>query len=102
MVLEVTDSMIDSLLSSDKVIVLDFWAEWCGPCRAYSPIVSQFAEEYGDIVVVGKVNVDEASEISARYGIRNIPTTIVFKGGEVVNKVSGVVTKDKLKELVGL
>ena len=101
MVLEVTDSSISEVLSSEKIVVLDFWAEWCGPCRAYSPIISQFANDNPDIIV-GKVNVDEASDVSAKYGIRSIPTTIIFRGGEVINKVSGVVTKGKLNELIGL
>ena len=101
MVLEVNDSTIEEVLSTDKVVVLDFWAEWCGPCRMYSTIVEEFAANNPD-VVVGKVNVDTSSEVSARYGIRSIPTTIVFKNGEAISRVGGVVNKEKLAELVGL
>ena len=101
MVLEVKDSTIKEVLNTDKIVVLDFWAEWCGPCIAYGPIVSEFSENFPNIVV-GKVNVDEANEVATLYGIRNIPTTIIFQNGEVINKVSGVVTKEKLAELVGL
>jgi|TARA_R110001592_G_scaffold324469_1_gene604093 thioredoxin 1 len=101
MVLEVTDEKVAEVLNTDKVVVLDFWAEWCGPCRMYGPILEEFSNEFPD-VVVGKVNVDKANEVAKQYGIRNIPTTIVFRNGEVINKVSGVVTKQKLSELVGL
>jgi len=101
MVLEIKDSTIEEVLSTDKIVVLDFWAEWCGPCRMYGPIISEFSEDFPNIVV-GKVNVDEANAVAAKYGIRNIPTTIIFHNGEVINKVSGVVTKQKLAELVGV
>tara|TARA_R110000796_G_scaffold61077_2_gene141365 strand:+ start:12713 stop:13018 length:306 start_codon:yes stop_codon:yes gene_type:complete len=101
MVLEIKDSTIVDVLNTDKIVILDFWAEWCGPCRMYGPIVEEFANENPE-VVVGKVNVDIASEVSAKYGIRNIPTTIIFQNGEVINKINGVVTKQKLTELIGL
>jgi thioredoxin 1 len=101
MVLEVTDSSIKEVLNTDKIVLIDFYAEWCGPCRMYGPILEEFSDANADIIV-GKVNVDENNEISAFYGIRSIPTTLVFKNGEVVNKVSGVVQKDKLAELAGI
>ena len=101
MVLEVTDEKVAEVLNTDKIVILDFWAEWCGPCRMYGPILEEFSNEFPD-VVVGKVNVDKANAVAKQYGIRNIPTTIVFRNGEVINKVSGVVTKQKLSELVGL
>lgn len=101
MVLEVTDSSIKEVLNTDKIVLIDFYAEWCGPCRMYGPILEEFSDANAD-VIVGKVNVDENNEISAFYGIRSIPTTLVFKNGEVVNKVSGVVQKDKLAELAGI
>lgn len=101
MVLEVTDSSIKEVLNTDKIVLIYFYAEWCGPCRMYGPILEEFSDANADIIV-GKVNVDENNEISAFYGIRSIPTTLVFKNGEVVNKVSGVVQKDKLAELAGI
>jgi thioredoxin 1 len=99
MVLEVTDSTIADTLNTDKVVLIDFYAEWCGPCRMYGPILDEFSNENPD-VIIGKVNVDNNDSIAANYGIRSIPTTIIFKNGEVVNRVSGVITKDKLIELV--
>lgn len=101
MVLEVNDSTIKEVIAGDKVVILDFWAEWCGPCRMYGPILADFSETNKD-VVVGKVNVDESSEAAAFYGIRSIPTTIVFKNGEIINRLPGVLTKEKLKEVAGL
>ena len=82
----------------NKVVVLDLWAEWCGPCRTYTPIVDEFDDENPDITV-GKVNVDENREISAKHGIRSIPTTVIFQNGQLVTKVSGVIPKTKLIEL---
>jgi thioredoxin 1 len=99
MVLEVTDSTIADTLNTDKVVLIDFYAEWCGPCRMYGPILDGFSNENPDIII-GKVNVDNNDDIAAKYGIRGIPTTIIFKNGEVVNRVSGVILKDKLIELV--
>jgi thioredoxin 1 len=99
MVLEVTDSTIADTLNTDKVVLIDFYAEWCGPCRMYGPILDEFSNDNPDIII-GKVNVDNNDNIAANYGIRSIPTTIIFKNGEVVNRVSGVITKDKLIELV--
>lgn len=101
MVLEVTESTFDNMLKTDKLVIIDFWAEWCGPCRMYGPIIEEFAKNNPD-VVVGKANVDNNNEIASRYGIRSIPTTIVFKNGEVVDKLAGVVQKDKLEELTKL
>jgi thioredoxin 1 len=86
-------------IKSDKVVMIDFWAEWCGPCRMVSPIVEEIAKEYtGDNAVIGKVNVDENPEISMRFGIRNIPTILFLKNGEVVDKQVGAVPKHILEE----
>jgi thioredoxin 1 len=86
-------------IKSDKVVMIDFWAEWCGPCRMVSPIVEEIANEYsGDDAVIGKVNVDENPEISMRFGIRNIPTILFLKNGEVVDKQVGAVPKHVLEE----
>ena len=99
MALEITDSNFQNeVLSSDKVSVLDFWAEWCGPCRVVGPIVEELATEYNGQAVIGKVNVDENPEISAKYGIRNIPTILFIKNGEVVDKQVGAVPKSMLED----
>jgi len=101
MVLEVTDSTLEEVLKTDKVVIIDFWAEWCGPCRMYGPILEAFSNDNPD-VVIGKVNVDENNEVSSKYGIRSIPTTIIFKNGKVVSRTAGIVQKDKLSELVNV
>ena len=89
----------DLAIKSDKLAMVDFWAEWCGPCRMVSPIVEELANEYGaDQAVIGKVNVDENPEISMRFGIRNIPTILFLKNGEVVDKQVGAVPKHLLEE----
>jgi len=87
MALEITDANFEELvLKSDKPVLVDFWAEWCGPCRMVGPVVEELSTEYAGKAVIGKVNVDHNSNISAKYGIRNIPTLLFFKNGEVVEK----------------
>jgi len=85
--------------ASDKTVLIDFWASWCGPCRMLSPIVDEIAEERADIKVC-KVNVDEEPELAGRFGVMSIPTLIVLVGGEVKNKSVGVIPKDKILELL--
>ncbi|UIR57669.1 thioredoxin [Sphingobacterium sp. SRCM116780] len=99
MALEITDSNFEELvLKADKPVLVDFWAEWCGPCRMVGPIVEELAKDYGDKAVIGKVNVDENPEISVRFGIRNIPALLFFKNGEIVDKQIGAVPKSVLNE----
>ena len=92
-----TDSEFENTVKeASKPIVIDFWAEWCGPCRMVGPIVEELATEYGDKAVIGKVNVDLNQDIAGKFGIRNIPTLLVFKNGEVVDKQVGVAPKNVL------
>ena len=88
-----TENFEEMVLNSDKPVLVDFWAEWCGPCRMVGPIVDELHTEYEGKAIVGKVNVDDQQEISAKYGIRNIPTILFFKGGEIVDKNVGVAPK---------
>tara|TARA_B100001248_G_scaffold118459_1_gene88563 strand:+ start:377 stop:694 length:318 start_codon:yes stop_codon:yes gene_type:complete len=97
MALEINDANFQSLVKdSDKPVLVDFWAPWCGPCRTIAPIIDELHSEMESKAVVGKVNVDENTEVPVEYGIRNIPTLLIFKNGEVVDKVVGVVPKQQL------
>ncbi len=97
MAIEITDANFEELvLKSDKPVLVDFWAEWCGPCRMVGPVVEELSKEYEGRAVVGKVDVDSNSAISMQFGIRNIPTILYFKNGQVVDKQVGVVPKAAL------
>ncbi|WP_075603406.1 thioredoxin [Saccharicrinis aurantiacus] len=97
MTVEVTDANFEELvLKSDKPVLVDFWAEWCGPCRMVAPVVKELAEDYGDKAVITKMDVDANPETSVKFGIRNIPTILFFKNGEVVDKQVGAVPKTSL------
>ena len=98
MEIEVTNNNIEELLSSGKPVMIDFWAEWCGPCRMIAPMVEELAAEYEGKVVIGKCNVDEEAEVTERFKIRNIPTLIFIKEGEQVDKHVGAATKAQLAE----
>lgn len=93
MALTITDANFEELLTSGQPLVVDFWAQWCGPCKAISPIIEELAKEYEGKANIGKVDVDENDDITARYGIRNIPTILFFKNGELVDKQVGAATK---------
>ena len=96
--LEITDDNFEELVTNSAVpVLLDFWAEWCGPCRMVGPLVEELAGEYEGKAVIGKVNVDHNPGISVNFGIRNIPTILYFKGGEVVDKQVGAAPKSVLE-----
>lgn len=99
-VINATDDMVEGFIAQEGITILDFWAPWCGPCKVYGPILEGFASENPD-VRVGKINVDENQIISAKHGIRSIPTTVLFKDGQLITKIPGVIQKPKLAEFIG-
>ncbi|MGG5576420.1 thioredoxin [Myroides sp. C15-4] len=101
MALEITDATFEEVvLKSDKPVLVDFWAVWCGPCKMLAPVVSELSSDFEGKAVVGKVDVDNNQEFASKYGIRNIPTVLVFKNGEVVGRQVGVAPKKTYEDLI--
>lgn len=96
--IEITDSNFNEIVNTDKPVLVDFWAEWCGPCKMIGPVVEELAGDYEGKAVIGKLDVDSNPEISAKFGIRSIPTLLVFKNGQVVDKQVGAVSKNILAQ----
>ena len=101
MALELNDSIFEEkVLKSDKPVLVDFWAEWCGPCRMVGPIIDELSKDFEGKAVVGKIDVDSNQEFAAKYGVRNIPTVLIFKDGELVNRQVGVSQKNVYSEYI--
>ena len=101
MAIEITDATFEeTVLKSEKPVMVDFWAAWCGPCRMVGPIIDEISNEYLDKAVVGKVDVDSNQEFAAKYGVRNIPTVLVFQNGEVVTRQVGVAPKNAYSDAI--
>ncbi|SDH07142.1 thioredoxin [Psychroflexus sediminis] len=101
MALEITDKDFqEKVLDSDKPVLVDFWAAWCGPCRMVGPIIDELSTEYEGKAVIAKMDVDQNQEFAAKFGVRNIPTVLLFKNGELVNRQVGVAQKETYKEAI--
>lgn len=101
MALQITDSNFEeTVLKSDKPVMVDFWAAWCGPCRMVGPIIDELSEEYEGKAIIGKIDIDSNQQYAAQFGVRNIPTVLVFKDGELVDRKVGVSSKNDYSEAI--
>ncbi|MBR4689974.1 MAG: thioredoxin [Bacteroidales bacterium] len=100
MALQITDTNYDQVVDTDKLVVIDFWAEWCGPCQKLSPIINELATEYEGKVVIGKCDVEENTVITSKFSVRNIPTLLFIKNKEVVDKLVGAVPTNRIREKI--
>jgi len=98
--MEITKENFSEIISGGKPVMIDFWATWCGPCRKVAPVIEELAEEYKDQVVVGKVDVEEQDDLAFQFGIRNIPTVLFLKDGQVVDKIVGATVKAAYEEKI--
>ena len=100
MALTINDANFAETLNTDKPVMVDFWATWCGPCRAIAPVVEELAQEYEGKAVIGKCNVDECDDLPMKYGIRSIPTLLFFKNGELVDRLVGASSKSAIAQKI--
>lgn len=101
MILHVTDDSFETdILKADKPVLIDFWATWCGPCRALGPIIEEIADRFKDQVKVGKINIDDNPKVTAQYGVMSIPTLLLFKEGKPLDRLVGLVPRERLEEFI--
>lgn len=100
MAVQITDQNFEALIAEGKPVIVDFWATWCGPCQMVGPVIEELAAEYEGRAIVGKCDVDSNPELPSKFGVRNIPTVIFLKNGEVVNKIVGANTKEAYKKAI--
>ena len=98
--IEITDANFDEVTATDKPVLVDFWAEWCGPCKMIGPILEELATEFGDSVKIGKLNIDENQATPPKFGIRSIPTLLLFKNGQVAGQQVGALSKSQLQAFI--
>lgn len=100
LVVELTDANFEEIINSDKPVFVDFWAEWCGPCKMLAPVIPELAEKYEGRAIIGKVNVDKCPETASKYSIRSIPTLTVFKNGQIAGSKIGAISISEMSALI--